>query len=140
MFWHPNQRKVFTAWRPIASKNVYNSEWFLIQDVKNARNTQKKTTKNLEKERGRLKELQAAPEKHRGEITKMEAKLVTLEVRCYRKPSLSLFLSLSRSYFCLCPDKESKGRPLFRRSLSLPRADQTSIALQRTRNPCWPVQ
>ena len=97
MFWHPNQRKVFTAWCPIASKNVYISEWFLIQDVKNARNTQKKTTKSLEKERGRLKELQAAPEKHRGEITKTEAKLVTLEVRCYRQPSLSLSLSLALS-------------------------------------------
>jgi structural maintenance of chromosome 4 len=51
------------------------------QDVKNARNAQKKTTKILEKEREKLKELQAAPEKHRSEITKMEAKLVTLEAR-----------------------------------------------------------
>ena len=48
--------------------------------MKNARNAQKKLTKNLEKERGKLTELQVAPEKHRSEITKMEAKLVTLEV------------------------------------------------------------
>ena len=55
-----------------------------LQDVKNVRASQKKVAKNLEKERTKLEELKAAPDKHRSNITKMEAKLATLEVRVYR--------------------------------------------------------
>ena len=51
-----------------------------LQDVKNVRASQKKVAKNLEKERTKLEELEAAPDKHRSNITKMEAKLATLEV------------------------------------------------------------
>ena len=37
-------------------------------------------SKNLEKERSKLEELQVAPDKHRSDIKKMETKLATLEV------------------------------------------------------------
>ena len=53
---------------------------FFVQDIKNARVSQKKIAKNLEKEKNKLKELEAAPDKHRSEIKKMETKLLTLEV------------------------------------------------------------
>ena len=51
-----------------------------IQDMKNAKSSLKKLTKNLEKEREKLSELEATPERCQKEIVDMEKKLKILEV------------------------------------------------------------
>lgn len=52
----------------------------LLQDLKNANNTFKKTSKALEKEKEKLQELEATPDKLAAEVKALEKKLKILEV------------------------------------------------------------